>query len=109
MPLPFYQQRTFWSRYIAATACYGAVRKVPYTWNATIRPFNELEGKRKVVPMLNTTKACAMAIGAGLGPFLWPWHVLGDMECLEIILTGKDIYDYGHEPVGRSALHYMFK
>jgi hypothetical protein len=97
-----------WPRYVAATCLYGAMRKVPYTWDATVTPFNAVECRRKRMPMLVTSKVVVIALGGILGPFLWPMHTIADAGMLDIWLSGYRPHEYGHEQ-GRHIFDYILK
>lgn len=94
--------------YVAASATYGAARKVFYTYDAKVEVYDNRPEVRAFVkvPMLTSSKAAIVALGAVSGPLLWGVCLYNDVNRLEVWAQGlpPNIYDqeFTH------GFHYLF-
>lgn len=79
--------------YTSLTMGYGAVRKIVYIHDAKVHSYSN-EGDKKLVPMLNVTKAGIVTIGAFSSIYLWPIYLGADLSRIEIKMRGLDKNDY---------------
>jgi hypothetical protein len=82
------------SRYIMATATYGAVRAVPAVQNGKKHYYNEEISKMQKKDMLVIEKMAFVIDQGRCSVIIWPRLLFEDFRSLELILTGKNPRHY---------------
>lgn len=93
--------------YIATTASYGFVRKMPYTWDAKTQHYDYKAREYRMIPMLTTDKFMVSVIGAASSAGgWWPVFIYKDINRLEMRMRGHNPEIYGIEY--KHTVDYIF-
>jgi len=87
--------------YILPAMVYSGARKVVITHDAKYKaPIYDDVSKKVVIsetPLLMTDRAMLTVIGFCLGAYMFPFHIIKDMRCVEIHLRGLEKKDYDND------------